>query len=113
MGSSALAGTGNALANSITGGDGDDRLDGGAGDDFLAGWNGSDTYVLAPGGGTDIVDDIAYDGAVTRVAVDARWQAADVRIEHNEPTAGRGWSCARSMAAPRCACATRMIALPG
>ena len=96
VGSSALAGTGNALANSITGGDGDDRLDGGAGDDFLAGWNGSDTYVLAPGGGTDIVDDIAYDGAVTRVAVDARWQAADVRIERDDAD-GRTWLVVRAV----------------
>ncbi|PDT00614.1 RTX toxin, partial [Rhizobium chutanense] len=45
-GSSSFTGTGNALANMITGGDGSDTLDGGAGADILIGGAGSDTYIV-------------------------------------------------------------------
>jgi serralysin len=38
--------TGNALANAITGGSGNDTLDGGAGADTLAGGLGNDTYIV-------------------------------------------------------------------
>jgi Ca2+-binding RTX toxin-like protein len=41
-----FAGTGNALANTLTGGEGNDTLDGGAGADKLIGGNGDDTYVV-------------------------------------------------------------------
>src|SRR5690606_31792606 len=41
-----IAGTGNALANTITGNDGDNTLDGGAGADALHGGAGDDTYVV-------------------------------------------------------------------
>lgn len=61
LGSAAIAGTGNALANrllgnsaanTLTGNDGDDWLDGGAGTDSLVGGAGNDTYVLDVSGDT-------------------------------------------------------------
>ncbi|PUE13808.1 peroxidase family protein [Limnohabitans sp. WS1] len=63
IGTGAFRGTGNALNNVITGGDGDDTLNGGAGADTLVGGNGNDTYTLdaadtiteAVGGGNDTV----------------------------------------------------------
>jgi Ca2+-binding RTX toxin-like protein len=51
LGSSALAGTGNALANTLTGNAGANALSGGAGDDTLEGGLGNDT--LDGGTGTD------------------------------------------------------------
>ena len=59
-----FAGTGNILANVITGGAGNDTLNGGGGSDTLIGGGGNDTYVVnntgvtiteAVGGGTDTV----------------------------------------------------------
>ncbi|WP_160108763.1 peroxidase family protein [Pseudomonas izuensis] len=63
-GAGSFTGTGNALANTITGGVGNDVLDGGAGADQLVGGVGNDTYVVdtaadvvveGAGGGTDTV----------------------------------------------------------
>src|SRR5690606_39100967 len=45
-----FAGTGNALANAITGGSGNDTLDGGAGSDTLTGGFGDDTYIVSESG---------------------------------------------------------------
>ncbi|HWT60855.1 MAG TPA: M10 family metallopeptidase, partial [Rhizobium sp.] len=45
-GSASFTGTGNALANTITGGVGNDTLDGGAGADALTGGVGDDTYIV-------------------------------------------------------------------
>ena len=67
-GSSDFTGTGNTLANTLTGGAGDDTLDGGAGADTLIGGAGDDTYVVdttsdvvteASGEGTDTVNSSA------------------------------------------------------
>ena len=57
----AFAGTGNALANRIEGGSGNDILDGGAGADTLIGGGGDDIYVL-----DDVGDRVTeYDGGGT------------------------------------------------
>ena len=63
-GAASFAGTGNALANTLTGGAGADRLMGGAGNDRLIGRAGAD--VLDGGAG---VDTASYAGAVGRVVV--------------------------------------------
>ncbi len=55
QGSADLAGTGNALANTLQGGTGNDTLDGGAGADTMAGGAGNDTYVVGAAG--DIVSE--------------------------------------------------------
>lgn len=64
-GTGAFTGTGNALANVITGGDGDDRLyggdgndtlTGGAGNDYLDGGSGADRMVGGAGNDTYVVD---------------------------------------------------------
>lgn len=49
-GKGGFAGSGNALANRITGGAGNDLLNGGAGNDTLAGGAGNDTYVVDTAG---------------------------------------------------------------
>jgi Ca2+-binding RTX toxin-like protein len=46
IGTGNFAGTGNALANSITGGTGADTLNGGAGNDTMAGGLGNDIYIV-------------------------------------------------------------------
>ena len=45
-GTASFAGTGNGLANTITGGAADDTLDGGTGADTLKGLGGNDTYIV-------------------------------------------------------------------
>ena len=67
---------GGADDDALHGGRGADRLSGGRGDDVLRGGAGADVFVLARGGGTDVVTD--FDPA--RDAVDARgrgWTVAD------------------------------------
>jgi Ca2+-binding RTX toxin-like protein len=51
-GAGSINGTGNTLANVITGNEGDNRLDGAAGADTLAGGTGNDTYIVDNAGDT-------------------------------------------------------------
>ena len=57
-GSADLAGTGNALANSLTGNSGANRLDGGAGADILTGGDGADLFVFSTTLGAGNVDSV-------------------------------------------------------
>lgn len=57
-GAGGLAGTGNALANSLYGNSGGNVLSGGAGADRLHGQAGNDTYCFARGDGADVVSDV-------------------------------------------------------
>ena len=64
LGSADLAGTGNALANTITGGSGANLIDGGAGADSLVGCAGNDIFVLKAGQANgDTVVDFTGNGA--------------------------------------------------
>lgn len=73
----AFSGTGNALANRITGGDQDDTLDGGAGNDtldsglsgtdILIGGTGNDVYIVRHGGVTISEGATAADGTADRI----------------------------------------------
>ncbi len=60
-----FSGTGNALANSITGGTGNDSLNGGAGADTLTGGTGNDVYTVDNAG--DVVVELAGEGTADRV----------------------------------------------
>ncbi|WP_439858875.1 peroxidase family protein [Pseudomonas sp. MBLB4136] len=56
-----FSGTGNALANVIRGGVGNDTLTGGAGNDTLVGGQGNDIFMFGPGFGNDIITDFDAD----------------------------------------------------
>ena len=58
VGTGTFAGTGNALANTLTGGDGNDTLNGGNGNDTLDGAGGADTLIGNLGNDIYMVDDV-------------------------------------------------------
>ena len=65
----------------LIGGDGDDRLTGGEGSDRLNGGDGADTFVIAPGDGTDVIEDFAAGDRVdlsAYVAAGATFEVAAV-----------------------------------
>ncbi|WP_264045160.1 Calx-beta domain-containing protein [Methylobacterium flocculans] len=62
-----LIGTGNELANRITGGSGRDTINGKAGNDWLTGGAGADTFVFEKGTGHDVITDFVTDGAARDV----------------------------------------------
>lgn len=62
-GTSSISGTGNGLANRLTGNQGDNLLDGGAGADVMIGGHGNDAYVVDQSG--DVVVESANQGVDT------------------------------------------------
>ena len=68
-----FSGTGNALANVITGGAGNDRLDGGGGMDRLVGGAGDDTYIFR---GQETITELAGEGRDTEISMVASAMAA-------------------------------------
>jgi Ca2+-binding RTX toxin-like protein len=76
-GTAAFTGTGNALANAITGSSGNDALDGGLGNDTLTGGRGNDTYTVESAG--DVVVENTGAGTDTiRTALTAYTLIADI-----------------------------------
>ncbi len=82
-GKSSIDGTGNTLANTLIGNEGDNRLNGDAGNDTMTGGKGSDTYVVGSlldvvnetiangsGGGIDTVESSVTFSLATRVNID-------------------------------------------
>ncbi|NKF30848.1 calcium-binding protein, partial [Pseudomonas sp. BGM005] len=89
IGTGDFAGTGNRLANTITGGAGNDTLDGGAGNDTLDGGGGNDIYVV------DSASDVIKDSAGTdeiRTALAAYSIAALANIENLTYTGSASFS---------------------
>jgi Ca2+-binding RTX toxin-like protein len=72
LGTSNLNGTGNELANKLTGTSGTNTLDGGLGADTLNGGAGNDIYVVDDAGDT-VVEESASGAPPTRCA--RRWRA--------------------------------------
>src|SRR5690606_5458534 len=62
-GSGNFVGNGNDLANTLSGGSGNDRLTGGAGDDVLVGGVGNDIFVFGAGFGHDRILDFDANSA--------------------------------------------------
>jgi hypothetical protein len=82
-----LAGTGNALANTIYGNSGGNRLDGGAGTDALTGGAGNDTFVFQVGEASgDIVIDFAGNGAAAEDTLQFVGYGADATFTQVDAT---------------------------
>jgi len=80
-GTAAFTGTGNNLANKITGGSGADILDGGTGTDTLIGGLGNDTYIVSDA--SDIVTEAANAGTDTiKTALSTYSLAAIANVEN-------------------------------
>ncbi|WP_180283394.1 Ig-like domain-containing protein [Azospirillum oleiclasticum] len=87
----AQTGIGNALANRITGGAGNDTLIGGAGDDWLTGRGGNDLFVFQPGAGHDVVTDFnAGPGAGDQVRLDGYGLAGFAAVRAAMSAVGEG-----------------------
>ncbi|MBB2699252.1 UNVERIFIED_ORG: Ca2+-binding RTX toxin-like protein, partial [Rhizobium esperanzae] len=81
IGTGDFAGTGNRLANTITGGAGNDTLDGGAGNDRLAGGGGDDVYIVDSA--SDVIAEAAGAGTdEIRTALATYSIAASVNVEN-------------------------------
>jgi Ca2+-binding RTX toxin-like protein len=89
-GTAAIKGTGNTAsnmivgnggANTLSGGSGNDILSGGGGNDVMTGGQGADTYVVALGGGSDLISNADTDLAADKllfgagIAEDQLWFA--------------------------------------
>ena len=74
VGAGDFVGTGNTLANTLTGGDGNDTLDGGVGRDTMVGGLGNDTYKVSQA--TDIVLEAADAGVDTVLSTSTAYTLA-------------------------------------
>lgn len=91
----AHVGTGNATANRITGGIGNDTLDGAGGIDTLAGGSGDDTYLTD---GTDVIVEVAGGGTDTMVASVSVTLAAEIeRLVLSGASTGTGTEGANTL----------------
>lgn len=88
-GSATFAGTGNGLANRLTGGAGNDTLDGGIGNDTLAGGAGDDTYMVDAAG--DTIVEAARGGTDTVLAGINRYSLG-VEVENLAYTGSEGFT---------------------
>ncbi|QAS79205.1 RTX toxin [Rhizobium acidisoli] len=80
IGTGNFAGTGNGLANTITGGAGNDTLDGGAGNDTLNGGAGNDIYLVDSA--SDVITELVSGGTdEIRTALAAYSMAALANVE--------------------------------
>ena len=87
QGSAAANGTGNALANSIFGNSGDNRLDGQGNADTLTGNAGNDTFVFIVGQGNgDAVVDFAGNGTAAGDSLQFIGYGAGATFTQNDPT---------------------------
>src|SRR5206468_786613 len=82
-----FTGTGNTLANAITGGAGNDTLDGGGGNDSMTGGAGNDVYFVDATG--DVVIETADDGTDTVRTSLASYTLGD-NVENLTGTAATG-----------------------
>ena len=99
---SALQGTGNALANSLSGNSGNnllsglagnDQLRGGLGDDTVIGGSGNDTFLFGSGDGQDFIQDnsgaadkLLFDSGINPLDLVISRQANDLRLAiHGSP----------------------------
>ncbi|MEK8032072.1 hypothetical protein AACH06_14695 [Ideonella sp. DXS29W] len=98
-GSANIDGTGNALANAITGNDGENMLDGGAGADTLTGHGGNDVYIIDNSG--DVVVESAddgYDRIMSTVSVMMQAQVEDLALVGEAAINGTGNALRNSIA---------------